>query len=186
MARRMSECCCWRSPPLLLRMDGCRHRNPARVSVEDSIATAPVEIDGAELFRLRGVSSYPAEVRARSVRDRIVAAAADPAVSIDSLRVVETGSVVEIAAGDQPLLAHRRCRCGSRAGRARGARARAPGAGASGNRRVPRRAFTRSAATSGSQHAGRHPPPRARHRAGLVVLASAERGVDASSGGARP
>jgi small-conductance mechanosensitive channel len=75
-----------------------------RVPVEDSIATAPVEIDGTVLFRLRGVSSFPADVRARSVRDRILAAAADPAVSIDSLRVVETGSAAEITAGDQRLL----------------------------------------------------------------------------------
>jgi len=68
------------------------------------ITTAPVEIDGSVLFQLGGVSSYPAEVRARTVSERIVAAAADPAVSVDSLRVVDTGSVVEIAAGERPLL----------------------------------------------------------------------------------
>jgi small-conductance mechanosensitive channel len=76
----------------------------ARVSVEDNIATAAVEIDGAVLFRLRGVSSYPAEVRAQRVSDRIVAAAANPAVSIDSLRVIETEDAADIAVGDQPLV----------------------------------------------------------------------------------
>ena len=75
-----------------------------RAPAEDTIATAPVDIDGTVLFRLRGVSSYSAEVRAGRVRDRIVAAAANPSVSIDSLRLVESGSTVEIAAGDQPLL----------------------------------------------------------------------------------
>jgi small-conductance mechanosensitive channel len=75
-----------------------------RGAAADEVATAPVEIDGAVLFRLRGVSSFPAEERARAVSKRIVAAAADPAVAIDSLRVIETDSVADIAAGDKPLL----------------------------------------------------------------------------------
>jgi small-conductance mechanosensitive channel len=73
-------------------------------AAEENIATAPVDIDGTVLFQLRGVSSYPADVRARRVTERIVAAAADPAVSIDTVRVIETGSGVEIAAGDRPIL----------------------------------------------------------------------------------
>ena len=73
-------------------------------STQDEVVTAPVEVDGTVLFRLRGVSSFPAEVRAANVRDRIVAAAADPAVTVDSLRVVETGGVHQIATGDRPLL----------------------------------------------------------------------------------
>ena len=44
----------------------------------------------------------------------------------------------------------------------------------------------RSAATGGRHHAGRHRLPRARHRAGLVVLASAQRVADAPGGCARP
>ena len=76
----------------------------ARGAAADEVATAPVEIDGAVLFRLRGVSSFPAEERARAVSDRIVAAAADPAVSIDSLRVIENESVADVAAGDKPLV----------------------------------------------------------------------------------
>jgi len=79
-------------------------QEPRRDSGDESVATAPVEIDGTVLFEMRGVSSYPAEVRAASVRDRIIAVAHDPAISIDSLRVIDTGSVAEIAAGDRPLL----------------------------------------------------------------------------------
>ena len=52
--------------------------------VETDIATAPVEFDGAELFRVRGVSSLPAEARARLIRDRLTAVAADPSIAVDS------------------------------------------------------------------------------------------------------
>ena len=77
---------------------------PAPASAEVDVATAPVEIDGHVLFRLRGVSSFPAGERARLVTDRIVAAAANPAASVDGLRVVEGDVAAEIALGDEPLL----------------------------------------------------------------------------------
>jgi small-conductance mechanosensitive channel len=77
---------------------------PAPAPADVDVATAPVEIDGHVLFRLRGVSSLPAEKRARAVTDRIVAAAADPAVSVDGLRVVEQEGAAEIALGDEPIL----------------------------------------------------------------------------------
>src|SRR5262249_50762468 len=70
----------------------------------DEVATAPVEIDGVELFRLRGTSSYPAEVRAAAVRDRVIAAANDPSVTPDSLRLVENNGLLSIAAGDRPIV----------------------------------------------------------------------------------
>jgi len=71
---------------------------------DTTVAIAPVDVDGVVLFRLRGLSSFPAEVRAARVRDRIVAVAADPAVPIDSLRLVPLESGVEIAAGDRPIV----------------------------------------------------------------------------------
>ena len=79
-------------------------QDAGRAAAENEIATAPVEIDGTVLFRLRGGSSYPAQDRARAVRGRIVAAAADPAVSIDTLRVVDGEIASDITAGDQPLV----------------------------------------------------------------------------------
>ena len=79
-------------------------QDASRRAAEETIATAPVEIDGAVLFEVRGVASYPAEVRARSVNERIVAAAADPAVPVDSLRVIDTESAAELAAGDRPIM----------------------------------------------------------------------------------
>ena len=71
---------------------------------DDEVVTAPVDVDGVVLFHLRGVSSYPAAVRARMVRQRILAAAANPAVTVDSVRVVESGGVHGITANGEPLL----------------------------------------------------------------------------------
>ncbi len=74
-------------------------------AAEGAIATAPVEVDGVELFRVRGVSSYPAPERARRIKERIEAAAADPTISLDSLRIVELEGFVQIVAGNRPLVA---------------------------------------------------------------------------------
>jgi small-conductance mechanosensitive channel len=75
-----------------------------RGAADEDVATAPVAIDGVELFRLRGVSSFSAEARARIVGDRIIEVARDPAVTIDSLRVVDTNGVPAIVAGDRPIV----------------------------------------------------------------------------------
>jgi small-conductance mechanosensitive channel len=79
-------------------------QDAARPAVEVDVATAPVEIDGAVLFRLRGASSFPAEKRAQAVTGRIVAAAADPNVSVDAIRVIDGDMFSDITAGDQPLV----------------------------------------------------------------------------------
>ncbi|HUL14136.1 MAG TPA: hypothetical protein VLU73_18445, partial [Methylococcaceae bacterium] len=42
---------------------------PRAAVAEAEIATAPVEIDGSVLFRVRGVSAYPAEKRAGAIKD---------------------------------------------------------------------------------------------------------------------
>jgi small-conductance mechanosensitive channel len=103
MARRAAVLCL--ALVATLTADVRLHAQTAdRSTNEDEVVTAPVEVDGTVLFRLRGVSSFPADVRAANVRGRIVAAAGDPAVTIDSLRVVESGGVHQIATGDRPLL----------------------------------------------------------------------------------
>ena len=73
--------------------------------VEESTPTAPVELDGVELFRVRGVSSFPAERRAQAIRDRIAAAAADPAISLDAIRITVAEGQLRISAGDRPIMA---------------------------------------------------------------------------------
>jgi small-conductance mechanosensitive channel len=69
------------------------------------VTTAPVSIDGITLFRVRGVSSYPAEARADQIRDRIAAAAADSSVPVTSLHVIDTGGMARIVVGDRVLMA---------------------------------------------------------------------------------
>jgi small-conductance mechanosensitive channel len=66
--------------------------------------TAPVVLDGAMLFRVRGVAAYPAEQRAAAIADRIAAVASDRTIPVESLTVRETplGSVLA-AAGNQLL-----------------------------------------------------------------------------------
>jgi len=61
--------------------------------------TAPVEFDGAVLFRVRGVSSLPATVRARNIGDRLNAAASDPSLALESLRVVDEAAASRVVIG---------------------------------------------------------------------------------------
>jgi small-conductance mechanosensitive channel len=69
------------------------------------IQVAPVELDGAELFHVRGVSSLPAPMRARRIHDQIVAVASDPRIAVESLRVVDENGLTRIVANDQPIMA---------------------------------------------------------------------------------
>src|SRR2546422_7020689 len=62
--------------------------SPALAADAPGTATAPVVVDGATLFRVRGLSAYPADERASVIADRVRAAAADRGAAIDTLRVV--------------------------------------------------------------------------------------------------
>jgi small-conductance mechanosensitive channel len=79
---------------------GLRAQEAPPPAVEQTVATAPVDLDGALLFRVRGVSSFPAESRAARIRERLIAVASDPSVAVDSIRVVDEGDVTRIVAGD--------------------------------------------------------------------------------------
>ena len=74
-------------------------------SLEAQIDTVPVEIDGQELFRVRGASSMPAETRATNIRRRIEAFAEDTALSVSLLRVGESDGIAWITGGDRPIMA---------------------------------------------------------------------------------
>jgi len=73
-------------------------------SVEAEIQTAPVELDGTELLRVRGVSSLPAGERARLIGERIRDIAADRNIPVDALHVVEDGHASRIMAADRPVM----------------------------------------------------------------------------------
>lgn len=60
-------------------------RVPVSLTAEE--VSAPVVVDGAVLFRVRGTSAFPAEERARVIAERIVALAADPGFKREDLRV---------------------------------------------------------------------------------------------------
>src|SRR5688572_17588122 len=71
---------------------------------EAEVATAPVEIDGRELFRVRGASSLPAGERAAMIRARIITAARDPSISLESLRIDSQPGMSRIMAGNAALV----------------------------------------------------------------------------------
>lgn len=50
---------------------------------------SPVIVDGAVLFHVGGIETYPARRRAREIRERIIGLAQDPNFSVDSLTLKE-------------------------------------------------------------------------------------------------
>src|SRR6187397_2836033 len=74
-------------------------------SDEIEIDTAPVELDGRLLFRVRGATSLPAQTRAQQIATRIADAAADPSITLDDLQVREAGTISRIVAGDRHIMA---------------------------------------------------------------------------------
>ncbi len=70
----------------------------------EAIQTAPVIIDGKELFKLRGVSSYPASQRAAEVRGRIITVAKDQSFSVGDLTVTQEENRAIVNAGETMLV----------------------------------------------------------------------------------
>ena len=73
--------------------------------LDAAVETAPVQIDGAELFRVRGVTGLPAARRAQEIAARIERLAADVSVAPESLVVVESPLSTEVHAGRVRVLA---------------------------------------------------------------------------------
>jgi hypothetical protein len=73
-------------------------------TTEADLAIAPVEIDGKVLFRVRGATSYPADQRAATIRDKIEKIAADRSFRSDGVQYVATENITTIMAGDIPLM----------------------------------------------------------------------------------
>ena len=71
---------------------------------ERAQVTAPVVIDGRELFRVRGFAGYPAEQRAGLIAQRIVAVARDASVP-PSVKASRSPEGLRLAAGDRQLMA---------------------------------------------------------------------------------
>ena len=67
-------------------------------------ATAPVIVDGKELFRVSGVTSYPAKERARAIATRIKNLADDRTFDPNKLEIIKEGEVTYIKVGSRNAL----------------------------------------------------------------------------------
>ena len=72
--------------------------------IEHALELADVVVDGEVLFKIRGATSFPPEVRAAGIVKRIQAAAADPAVTPESVRTDREGDSVAIFAGPTRIM----------------------------------------------------------------------------------
>jgi len=69
------------------------------------VETAPVLLDGETLFHVRGVSAFPANLRAQKISERIETFALNISQSTQSLRLLDEEGVTTIFADKQPLMA---------------------------------------------------------------------------------
>jgi small-conductance mechanosensitive channel len=76
----------------------------SEIDATTDVARAAVTLDGEVLFRVHGVTAYPAEQRAHTIGERIKAIAADRSVSTNTLRVVEAGDRSNLLAGDRVVV----------------------------------------------------------------------------------
>jgi small-conductance mechanosensitive channel len=74
------------------------------IASEREVVTAPVVIDGRVLFRVRGVSAFPAADRAATIAQRIRAVAEDGAIPPDALHLVANEHWTEIVAGANSIM----------------------------------------------------------------------------------
>jgi len=75
-------------------------QGPSGADLGQPVRTAPVELDGKVLYRVRGVTAYPAEARAAAIADRIREAADNPGVDPAKLRLEERDGRTEIRTDD--------------------------------------------------------------------------------------
>src|SRR5678815_927519 len=80
-------------------------QDSAAVQTEVVTATAPVTLDGATIFRVRGISSYPAERRASEIAGRIKELASDRAFPVESVTVKDTTVATFLLGGGRRLFA---------------------------------------------------------------------------------
>lgn len=65
---------------------------------------APVKVDGATLFYIKGIKSFPAEERAAVIGKRIIKAASNRTIPIDSVKVLAAEGQLKIYAGKEFIM----------------------------------------------------------------------------------
>lgn len=85
---------------------GAAPTSPSRITDESTLEekSAPVVVDGTTLFRVRGVSAYPAEKRAQAIADRIVALAADPTFDKQTLSLEDQAESTAVMVGARVVM----------------------------------------------------------------------------------
>jgi small-conductance mechanosensitive channel len=78
---------------------------PVGPEAEIARVTAPVVLDGATLFRVRGTTTYPAEERARLIAGRIEEVARTASIAPETVQAVPAEQFVNVTAGDRFLVA---------------------------------------------------------------------------------
>ena len=78
--------------------------DPSVIAAEQGIATAPVSVDGRVLFRVRGVTAFPAAQRAAAIATRIETLAADETIPLSTLRLVEDEHSTNILARETIIM----------------------------------------------------------------------------------
>jgi small-conductance mechanosensitive channel len=97
-----------------LAMLAAQHAGAASTVTRGSVSPAsPSDIDAAEseraavtlddevLFQVRGLPAYPAEERAKTIKQRIAALAADRSFAVDSLQIVDMDDRTRVMTGGQ-------------------------------------------------------------------------------------
>jgi small-conductance mechanosensitive channel len=74
------------------------------IAAEKGLATVPVSIDGRTLFRVRGVTAFPAAERAAAIASRIREIAADETIPASALRPVESDHSTNIVVGETTIM----------------------------------------------------------------------------------
>src|SRR5262245_19985633 len=75
-----------------------------KVDSAEVVQTVQVVLDGERLFRVRGLSSYPARQRAEVVAERIREVARDETIPVSAVHVDDAGDRTRILAGERLLL----------------------------------------------------------------------------------
>jgi small-conductance mechanosensitive channel len=74
------------------------------IAAEKGIATVAVSIDGRVLFRVRGVTAFPAAERAAAIASRIREMAADESIPASALRPVDSDHSTNIVVGETMIM----------------------------------------------------------------------------------
>jgi small-conductance mechanosensitive channel len=76
----------------------------AKVDAAPSLNSAPVVVDGVELFRVAGAVSFPAATRAENVRQSIVEAAKDRTLAPESVGIRTRDGRLDVTAGSRHIV----------------------------------------------------------------------------------